>query len=87
MKSSSGMYPHSNGIDAANMHHMQGINGPPNTYKPVPPPKPKNYKPPFKNQPPAYAANDAGNMPSSNNGGYQHGKSHSNPVVCAEIVS
>nr|CAI5852690.1 unnamed protein product [Callosobruchus analis] len=36
-------------------------------YKPVPPPKPKNYRPPY---------NGAGHQQQQ----YQHGKSHSNPV-------
>lgn len=77
MKSTSGMYGHSNGLDNGQMSPLSGPNGPPNTYKPVPPPKPKNYKPPFKNQ---STYNDAPNM-NNPNGAYQHGKSHSNPVV------
>lgn len=56
-------------------------NSPPNSYKPVPPPKPKNYKPPFPQSPKAQPTyNDNMNF-ASPNGGYQHGKSHSNPVV------
>lgn len=63
---------HHNGYDNGLPNHIGPPNG--NTYKPVPPPKPKNYKPPYKQgygdgmvQPPPPA--------------YQHGKSHSNPVV------
>ncbi|XP_018322344.1 tight junction protein ZO-1 [Agrilus planipennis] len=59
-------FGHMNGFD--NGPPISNTNGPPNAYKPIPPPKPKNYKPPYKNenlQPP---------LP------YQHGKSHSNPV-------
>lgn len=53
---------------------------PQNTYKPVPPPKPKNYKPPYKGQPPAYGAVTGEGMMQPPLP-YQHGKSHSNPVV------
>lgn len=56
------------------------INGPGNAYKPIPPPKPKNYKPPHKG---GYPPNDALMQPPLP---YQHGKSHSNPVVCNVIV-
>lgn len=57
-------------------------NGPPNSYKPVPPPKPKNYKPPFPQSPKSPTGyNENMNFGTPNGGGYQHGKSHSNPVV------
>ncbi|XP_065163753.1 tight junction protein ZO-1 isoform X5 [Atheta coriaria] len=49
-------------------------NANPNSYKPIPPPKPKNYKPPYKNSPNNF--ND-GPMQQMH---YQHNKSHSNPV-------
>lgn len=72
-----------------NYHHSNGFenpavtqNGPPITYKPVPPPKPKNYKPPYKNQG-NYGSNDAMIQPSLP---YQHGKSFSNPVVGIDTV-
>lgn len=56
------------------------VHSPQNTYKPVPPPKPKNYKPPYKGQPPpAYGGGEDGMMQPPLP--YQHGKSHSNPVV------
>lgn len=54
------------------------LQSPQNTYKPVPPPKPKNYKPPYKGQPPGYGSGDGMMQPPLP---YQHGKSHSNPVV------
>lgn len=73
MKSTVGLY-HTNGIDSS---PVGPPNGPPNTYKPVPPPKPKNYKPPFPQSP--KQGYDV--FPQSPNGGYSHGKSHSNPVV------
>lgn len=57
--------PQQNGFDGSNVG--------PNGYKPVPPPKPKNYKPPHKQQ--GYGGEQAP--------AYQHGKSHSNPVVSA----
>ncbi|XP_060522742.1 tight junction protein ZO-1 isoform X2 [Cylas formicarius] len=62
-----------NGYDIGSPGNPPSMNG--NQYKPIPPPKPKNYKPPYKQgyggpadgmiQPPPI---------------YQHGKSHSNPV-------
>lgn len=67
---------HSNGFENGQMGHMGPPNGQ-NAYKPVPPPKPKNYKPPFKGQ--SYGSNDGMMQPPLP---YQHGKSHSNPVVC-----
>lgn len=77
-------YHHSNGFDNPALPQ----NGPPNTYKPVPPPKPKNYKPPYKGQG-NYGPNDGMIQPPLP---YQHGKSHSNPVVriiftCLHICS
>ncbi|KAK5641793.1 hypothetical protein RI129_010340 [Pyrocoelia pectoralis] len=65
-------YHHSNGFDNS---PLQQNNGPPNAYKPVPPPKPKNYKPPYKNQ--GYGPNDGVLQPSMP---YQHGKSYSNSM-------
>lgn len=65
---------HSNGFENGGQH----MQSPQNTYKPVPPPKPKNYKPPYKGQPPGYAGADGMMQPPLP---YQHGKSHSNPVV------
>lgn len=68
------------------MHHNGYDNGPSNgnQYKPIPPPKPKNYKPPYKQQQQQQQQQIYG----GNNDGmvqpppvYQHGKSHSNPVV------
>lgn len=66
----------SNGFENG-QHHVQS---PQNTYKPVPPPKPKNYKPPYKGQPPAYGGGGGDGMMQPPLP-YQHGKSHSNPVV------
>ncbi|XP_071051834.1 tight junction protein ZO-1 isoform X3 [Onthophagus taurus] len=60
------------GMENGNNHMNQ--NGP-NMYKPIPPPKPKNYKPPYKNQ--SYGPGDGMMQPPLP---YQHGKSHSNPV-------
>lgn len=54
-------------------HNMNSLNG--NQYKPIPPPKPKNYKPPHTQ---SYGRGDGMVQPPSI---YQHGKSHSNPVV------
>ncbi|XP_056639868.1 tight junction protein ZO-1-like isoform X1 [Diorhabda sublineata] len=50
--------------------------GPPNgnAYKPIPPPKPKNYKPPYKQQT-GYGSDILVQTPP-----VYHGKSHSNPV-------
>ncbi|XP_064213330.1 tight junction protein ZO-1 isoform X3 [Tribolium castaneum] len=62
---------HHNGFD--NGGHMGPPNG--NGYKPVPPPKPKNYKPPYKGQQGYGEGMVQPPMPT-----YQHGKSHSNPV-------
>lgn len=67
---------HSNGFDNGQMVNMQ-TNGQ-NTYKPIPPPKPKNYKPPYNKGQPAYGPTDGIMQPPLP---YQHGKSHSNPVV------
>lgn len=65
--------PMKNGYEGA-------MQSPQNTYKPVPPPKPKNYKPPYKGQPPpGYGGGGEGMMQPPLP--YQHGKSHSNPVV------
>ncbi|KAK4874165.1 hypothetical protein RN001_013525 [Aquatica leii] len=63
-------YHHSNSLDNPGLQQ----NGPPNVYKPVPPPKPKHYRPPFKNQ--GYGGNDVLQpaLP------YQHGKSYSTPM-------
>lgn len=58
------------------MNHMNPPNGQ-NSYKPIPPPKPKNYKPPYKGQG-SYGPGDGMMQPALP---YQHGKSHSNPVV------
>ncbi|XP_066261904.1 tight junction protein ZO-1 isoform X1 [Euwallacea similis] len=64
-----------NGYDMGSPNHnMSSLNG--NQYKPIPPPKPKNYKPPHNQN---YGGRGDGSMvqpPSI----YQHGKSHSNPV-------
>ncbi|KAJ8981906.1 hypothetical protein NQ317_007298 [Molorchus minor] len=62
---------HHNGYDTVPPNHMGPPNG--NTYKPVPPPKPKNYKPPYKQ---GYVGDGMVQPPPV----YQHGKSHSNPV-------
>ncbi|CAH1098494.1 unnamed protein product [Psylliodes chrysocephalus] len=70
---------HHNGYDPGGPpNHMGG--GPPNgnTYKPIPPPKPKNYKPPYKQQGGVYGGVDPMIQPPPP--AYQHGKSHSNPV-------
>lgn len=64
---------HHNGYDNGLPNHLGPPNG--NTYKPVPPPKPKNYKPPYKQ---GYGIGE-GMVQSPPV--YQHGKSHSNPVV------
>lgn len=78
------MPPHHHSPMKNNYHHTNGFdnpalqqNGPPNPYKPVPPPKPKNYKPPYKGQG-NYGPNEGMIQPPLP---YQHGKSHSNPVV------
>ncbi|XP_063904633.1 tight junction protein ZO-1 isoform X4 [Zophobas morio] len=65
---------HHNGFDNGPVGHMGPPNG--NGYKPVPPPKPKNYKPPYKGQQGGYG--DGMVQPPMPT--YQHGKSHSNPV-------
>ncbi|KAJ8928951.1 hypothetical protein NQ314_018413, partial [Rhamnusium bicolor] len=62
---------HHNGYDSGPPNHMGPPNG--NTYKPIPPPKPKNYKPPYKQ---GYTGDGMVQPPPV----YQHGKSHSNPV-------
>ncbi|KAJ8915042.1 hypothetical protein NQ315_016017 [Exocentrus adspersus] len=62
---------HHNGYDPGPPNHLGPPNG--NTYKPVPPPKPKNYKPPYKQ---GYAGDGMVQSPPV----HQHGKSHSNPV-------
>ncbi|XP_031353908.1 tight junction protein ZO-1-like isoform X5 [Photinus pyralis] len=70
--------PHHHNQVKNNYHHSNGFehqNGPPNAYKPVPPPKPKNYKPPYKNQ--GYGPNDGILQPSVP---YQHAKSYSNSM-------
>ncbi|XP_050302350.1 uncharacterized protein LOC126740396 isoform X3 [Anthonomus grandis grandis] len=62
-----------NGYDMESSHpNINTLNG--NQYKPIPPPKPKNYKPPHSQ---SYGRGD-GMVPPANI--YQHGKSHSNPV-------
>lgn len=62
-----------NGYDMTPPNNNLGsMNG--NQYKPIPPPKPKNYKPPH-NQ--SYGRGDGMVQPPPS---YQHGKSHSNPV-------
>jgi hypothetical protein len=65
---------HHNGFDNGPVGHMPPPNA--NGYKPVPPPKPKNYKPPYKGQQGYGDGMVQPPMPT-----YQHGKSHSNPVV------
>ncbi|CAH1186640.1 unnamed protein product [Phyllotreta striolata] len=65
---------HHNGYEQAPANHMGPANG--NTYKPVPPPKPKNYKPPYKPQG-GYGGGETAIQPPPV---YQHNKSHSNPV-------
>uniref|UniRef100_A0A6P7GE89 Tight junction protein ZO-1 n=1 Tax=Diabrotica virgifera virgifera TaxID=50390 RepID=A0A6P7GE89_DIAVI len=67
---------HHNGYDPGVQNHMGPPNG--NTYKPVPPPKPKNYKPPYKAQGGYGGEIREGIIQSPPV--YQHGKSHSNPV-------
>ncbi|KAL3274536.1 hypothetical protein HHI36_015918 [Cryptolaemus montrouzieri] len=64
--------PSTNGYDPQSRHSAN--QQPPIAYKPVPPPKPKNYKPPYN------GSNGDGMMQSPPNPSYQHGKSHSNPV-------
>lgn len=71
----------SNGFDNGQMNHLPAQNAPPNIYKPIPPPKPKNYKPPYKGQG-GYGPGDGMMQPPLP---YQHGKSHSNPVVIFQI--
>lgn len=61
---------HHNGFDSSLQSNQNGNGG----YKPVPPPKPKNYKPPYKQ---SYPGDGMVQSPPV----YQHGKSHSNPVV------
>ncbi|CAG9812618.1 unnamed protein product, partial [Phaedon cochleariae] len=77
---------HRNGYDGNNGGGPPNhLSGPPNHlsgggqanghgYKPVPPPKPKNYKPPYK----GYGG--GGEQMVQATPIYQHGKSHSNPV-------
>ncbi|XP_019880421.1 tight junction protein ZO-1 isoform X2 [Aethina tumida] len=60
---------HHNGFDSSLQSNQNGNGG----YKPVPPPKPKNYKPPYKQ---SYPGDGMVQSPPV----YQHGKSHSNPV-------
>ncbi|KAI4456214.1 tight junction protein [Holotrichia oblita] len=72
----------SNGFDNGQMNHLPAQNAPPNIYKPIPPPKPKNYKPPYKGQGGGgYGPGDGMMQPPLP---YQHGKSHSNPVPGAK---
>lgn len=74
---------HTNGFDNGHMNHgpPPPTNGPTNSYKPIPPPKPKNYKPPYKGQSGGYQHDPMMQPPLP----YQHGKSHSNPVVCEKL--
>ncbi|XP_066585320.1 tight junction protein ZO-3 [Prorops nasuta] len=51
-------------------------NKPVGTYKPVPPPKPKNYRPPQKSVAPL-EEDPGNNVESSNSNSYQHAKSYS----------
>ncbi|ENN70596.1 hypothetical protein YQE_12771, partial [Dendroctonus ponderosae] len=62
-----------NGYDVGpSSHNANAMNG--NQYKPIPPPKPKNYRPPHNQN---YGRGDAMMQAGPV---YQHGKSHSNPV-------
>ncbi|KAK9883620.1 hypothetical protein WA026_001793 [Henosepilachna vigintioctopunctata] len=61
--------PPTNGYDPQGRHSGHP---PPIAYKPVPPPKPKNYKP--------YNGSNGESMMQHTPNSYQHGKSHSNPV-------
>ncbi|XP_044758711.1 tight junction protein ZO-1 isoform X3 [Coccinella septempunctata] len=62
--------PPTNGYDTRQMGGQQH----PQSYKPVPPPKPRNYKPPYN------GGNMEGMVQPPPNPSYQHGKSHSNPI-------
>lgn len=66
-----------------NLHHSNGTNN--NSYKPIPPPKPKNYKPPFKNPPSNYNDEIPMGMPSPPPV-YTHGKSNSHPTPMVSII-
>lgn len=70
-----------NGFENSQMNHMQ-TNGQNTAYKPIPPPKPKNYKPPYNKVQPGYGPSDGIMQPPLP---YQHGKSHSNPVVSSVL--
>ncbi|XP_044740430.1 tight junction protein ZO-1 isoform X5 [Chrysoperla carnea] len=72
LSNSDGLTPHSNTNGTGNN----------NSYKPIPPPKPKNYKPPFKNPPNGgnYGDESQMGMPPSSPPMYQHGKSNSHPA-------
>ncbi|XP_045478453.1 tight junction protein ZO-1 isoform X4 [Harmonia axyridis] len=64
--------PPSNGYDPQSRHGGGQQN--PTSYKPVPPPKPRNYKPPYN------GGNMEGMVQPPPQNSYQHGKSHSNPI-------
>lgn len=51
-------------VDYSPTKNVPMVKSPPQTYKPIPPPKPKNYRPPQQNY-------------YHNNNGYQHSKSYS----------
>lgn len=70
--------PFHNGFDNGPQLGVPNGNG----YKPVPPPKPKNYKPPYKGQ---QGYSEGHPQPPMTN--YQHGKSHSNPVRQKKLLS